>query len=230
MKKMNVRFIMLGICAAAFVAVHATPVAAQQPTFRAEKWQFSVPINFTFSKSFEGQGGSTVDIQNDVGWGIGFGYNFNDRFMLGFGASWVSASYDANVLYDDNGDGTSDGTARIAGRLDASSLQAVGQFNLMDRRFTPFIRGNLGSSYTDSNIPSAPPQGTCWWDPWWGYVCGTWQPTYDSWSFSFGGSAGLRAEMGRSFFLEGSFNLLWVDFSSATPSFSAIQLNIGWLF
>jgi hypothetical protein len=212
------------------LAIVPAPAAAQQPSFRAEKWQFFVPLNFTFSKDLDGENGSKSELNNDVGWGLGFGYNFNNRYMLGFQATWLGASYDATIPYDENGDGEIDGTTRIGGTLDAASLQAIGQVNFMEGRFTPFVRGNLGINYADSNIPSAPPQGTCWWDPWWGYVCGTWQPTYTRTSFAFGGSVGLRMEFGRSFFLEGSYNLLWVAFSESTPGFSAIELNIGWLF
>jgi len=41
---------------------------------------------------------------------------------------------------------------------------------------------------------------------------------------------GLRKEFGRSFFLEGSYNLGWIAFANSTPTLSAIELNIGWLF
>lgn len=230
MNRIHVRILTLALCAVAWLAFVPASASAQQPSFRAEKWQFNIPLVFTFSKTLNGDGGSSAELNNDFGWGLGFSYNFNEKFNLGFNASWLSAHYDANIPYDDGGDGDQDGIATIGGTLDAASLQAVGQFNLMDRAFTPFVRGNLGLNYTDSNIPSAPPEGTCWWDPWWGYVCGTWQPTYDRTSFAFGGSAGLRMELSRSFFLEGSFNLLWISFSNETPSFSGIQLNVGWMF
>jgi hypothetical protein len=230
MSRVHVRILTLALCALAWSALAPAPASAQQQSFRGDKWQFNIPLNFTFSKSIDGEGGSSVDLNNDFGWGLGFGYNFNRKFMLGFTATWLSAHYDATVPYDEDGDGNEDGVARVGGTLDATSLQAIGQYNFLENTFTPFLRGNLGFSYTDSNIPSAPPQGSCWWDPWWGYVCGTWQPTYDRTSFSFGGSAGLRMEVSRSFFLEGSFNLLWVSYPESTPSFSAIQLNVGWLF
>lgn len=230
MKKNHVRMLDLAVCAVAMLAADFAPAAAQTRSFREGKWQFSIPLNFTFSKEIDGEGESFVDLSNDFGWGLAFGYHFNNRFLLGFEGSWLRANYTASVEYDDEGDGDPDGTVDIGGNLDAASLQAVGQFNLIENRLTPFVRGNLGLTYSDSNIPSAPPQGSCWWDPWWGYVCGTWQPTYDRTSFSFGGAVGGRAELNRSFFLEASFNLLWVSFSESTPSFSAIRLTAGWLF
>jgi len=222
------RILGLGVAAVAWASVAAAPADAQ--TQREGRWQFTVPINFVSSHSVSGEGGSSLDVNSDVGWGFTFGYNLNERFMVGFETTWLSANYDANVVIDENGDGTSDGTTKIGGRLDAFNLQGVGQFNLLEETlFTPFLRANLGLTYTDSNIASAPPQGSCWWHPWWGYICGTWQPTYDRTSFSFGGGVGVRADVSRSFFLELSVNGLWVNLEGDTPFLDGIRLNIGWL-
>ena len=158
MSRIHVRVLTLALCAIAWLAFVPASASAQQPSFRAEKWQFFVPLNFTFSKDLEGENGSMAEINNDLSWGFGFGYNFSNRFMLGFQTTWLGASYDATIPVDDDGDGTPDGPE------------------------------------------------------------------------TFGGSVGLRKELGRSFFLEGSYNLLWIAFSESTPSFSAIELNIGWLF
>lgn len=227
-RRVTGRILGLGVAAVAWACVTATPADAQ--TQREGRWQFTVPITFTTNHSVSGDGGSSVDLNSDVGWGFTFGYNLNERFMVGFETTWLSANYDANIVVDENGDGTSDGTAKLGGTLDAFNLQGVGQFNILEETlFTPFVRANLGLTYTDSNIASSPPQGSCWWDPWWGYVCGTWQPTYDRTSFSFGGAVGVRADVSRSFFLELSVNGLWVNFANDTPFLNGIRLNIGWL-
>ena len=223
------RILTTGLAALTCALVTATPADAQAR--RDGKWQFSIPITFTFSQSIDGQGGSSIDLNNDVGWGFNFGYHLNERFMLGFETTWLRANYEAEVVTDDDGDGNPDGTVNVGGALDSLSLQGVGQFNILEGTlFTPFVRANLGMTYTDSNIASGPPQGGCWWDPWWGYVCGSWRPTYDRTSFSFGGAAGVRADVSRSFFLELSFNGLWIDFADDTPFFDGIRLNVGWLF
>ena len=209
----------------------AGAASADAQTRRAERWQFSVPITFTFSQSIDGESGSSIDVNNDVGWGFGFGYHVNEKFFVGGEFTWIRAGYEAAVPVDENGDGDRDGLTTVGGALDASNIQAVGQFNLLERSLlTPFVRANLGMTYTDSNIASGPPEGVCWWDPWWGYICGTTRPTYDRTSFSFGGAVGVRADVSRSFFLELSFNGLWVDFQNDTPLFDGIRLNAGWLF
>ncbi len=219
----------VGLALALWMGASAADADAQ--TRREGKWQFNIPITFTFSQTIDGDGGSSVDMNNDVGFGFGFGYHLNEKFYLGGEFTWLGANYDANIPYDDDGDGTADGTSIIGGSLDASSFQAIGQYNFLENKlFTPFVRANLGFTYTDSNIASGPPQGSCWWHPWWGYICSSWLPTYDRTSFSFGGGVGVRADVSRNFFLEASFNGLWIDFDGSTPMFDGIRLNIGWLF
>ena len=221
----------MAVCLALALWMGASAANADAQTRREGKWQFNIPITFTFSQTLDGEGGSSLDLNNDVGWGFGFGYHLTENFFLGGEVTWLGANYDATIPYDDDGDGVSDGTSTIGGTLNASSFQAVGQYNFLENKlFTPFVRANLGFTYTDSNIASGPPQGSCWWHPWWGYICGTWVPTYDRTSFSFGGGVGVRADVSRSFFLEASFNGLWIDFANATPVFDGIRLNIGWLF
>jgi opacity protein-like surface antigen len=204
--------------------------AEGQDIRRMGKWQFNIPITFTSGSRFEGERDTYLDVNDDVGWGFGFGYHFDQNFFLGFETTWLSANYEAQIEFDDDDDQNPDGTTRVNGRLDAASFLMVGQYNVLDRsRFTPFVQGKLGWSYSDSNIPNAPPQGGCWWDPWWGYICNTWQPTYSSWDFTYGGSVGLRAQLAPSFFLEGSYNFMWVNYDFATPRQDGFRLNIGWI-
>ncbi len=219
------------IGAAVLIAAGAPPVAAQNTAGRAGHWQFSIPINFVSGTEIDGKGNSSVDVSSDVGWGITFGYHLDDRFLVGFEATWLRASYDAAIEVDDDGDENPDGIETIGGSLDASTFQVVGQYNILERGIvTPFVRASLGFTYTDSNIPSAPPEGVCWWDPWWGYICSAWRPTYDRTSFSYGLGAGIRADLGRRFFLEGAFNGSWVSFPDDTPFLTGVRLNVGWLF
>ena len=228
--KIPLTVVMLGL----FVAVSllaGTSSATAADSEREDRWQFYIPITFTTSETFSGQGGSSVDLSGDVGFGFAFGYNFDERWMLGFEFTWLNANYDATIVEDTDGNGTPDRTVNVGGTLDSSTFQITGQFNFLETRVTPFIKAGLGSTYTDSNIPTGPPQGTCWWHPWWGYICGTWQPTYDKNSFSYGAAIGVRGDLTDTFYLEASANQLWVDFDRTdTPSFTGYRLNIGWLF
>ncbi|HEX4826238.1 MAG TPA: outer membrane beta-barrel protein [Candidatus Polarisedimenticolaceae bacterium] len=214
------------------VFMSAVPrAAAADDSDREHRWQFSVPVTFTSGSSYDSQEGTSVDVDKDVGFGFGFGYNFSKKLMFGVDFTWINANYNAHVVTDANGDGRPDSSIDVAGTLDAANLQFVAQYNILSGRITPFLRGSIGWTWIDSNIPSGPVQGGCWWDPWYGYICNTWQPTFSDSEFAYGVAAGVRAELGDRFFLEASYNILWIDFSKAgTQDFDGVRLNMGWTF
>ena len=206
-------------------------LAAAAESDRAEKWQFSFPITFTSGSNYDSEEGTSIDVSDDVGFGIGFGYNLQEKILLGVEFTWLDANYDAHIATDFDGDQVADDSIDVAGTLDATNLQFFGQYNILAKRITPFVRGSFGWAWVDSNIPSGPAEGVCWWDPWWGYVCDTWQPTFDDTSFSYGVGAGVRAELAERFFAEASYNILWIDFDKAgTTDFDGFRLNLGWSF
>jgi len=208
------------------------PWALAADTQRAAgRSQFSFPITFTSGSSYDSEGRSSIDVSDDVGWGLGFGYHLSEKLLLGAEFTWIDASYDAFIATDFDGDQISDDSIEVSGVLDASNFQAFAQYNILPRSVTPFVRGSFGWTWVDSNIPAGPATGTCWWDPWWGYVCDTWQPTFSDSMFAYGAAAGVRLELPSRFFVEGSYNLLWIDFDKAgTTSFDGFRLNAGWLF
>jgi opacity protein-like surface antigen len=220
--------VILGLFAAVFLVSGSLPAIAADSN-REETWQFYFPITYVSSESFDGQSGTFVDLNSDIGFGVAFGYNFDERWFLGGELTWMNMSYNGEVAIDDEGDGIPDEIFRISGTSESSSIQLSGQYNFLKKSFTPFVRASLGSTYIDSNIASGPPEGVCWWHPWWGYICDVWQPTYDNFSFSYGAGIGLRGNLTETFFIEASYNQLWVDTSHAdTLSFSGTRLNIGW--
>jgi hypothetical protein len=197
---------------------------------RAQKWQGSIPLTFTSGANYD-EHGTSVDLNDDLGWGFGFGYNVSEHFLVGSNFTWISASYQATIAdYDNSGNPT--GTSfDVSGSLDATNWQLFGQYNILKGRITPFLQASFGWSWIDSNIPSGFPQTGCWWDPWYGYICNTYQPTYEATPFAYGAAAGVHAELGERFYLEGSYNYLWVDFSNAgTQGFDGFRLNVGWMF
>jgi hypothetical protein len=222
--------VMFGLLAAVFLVSGILPAIAADSN-REETWQFYIPITYVSSESFNGQSGTFVDLNDDISFGFAVGYNFNERWFLGGEITWMNMSYNAEVAIDDEGDGIPDELVRVSGTSDSNSLQVSGQYNFLEKSFTPFVRASLGSTYTDSNIATGPPQGVCWWHPWWGYICDVWQPTYDKFTFSYGAGIGLRGDLTDTFFLEGSYNQLWVDTDNAdTLEFSGIRVNVGWTY
>jgi outer membrane protein with beta-barrel domain len=207
-----------------------TPWANAADSQRAGRSQFSFPIVFTSGSSYDSDF-SSVDINDDVGWGIGFGWNVSEKVTVGGDFTWLDANYNVFVATDFDGDQISDDSIEVSGTLDATNFQMFAQYNILPSRITPFVRGSFGWTWIDSNIPNGPAQGACWWDPWWGYVCDTWQSTFSDTSFAYGAGAGIRAELGPSAFVEASYNILWIDFDKAgSQDFDGVRANIGWLF
>lgn len=198
---------------------------------REDRWQLTIPVTYVESQSFSGQGGSTVDLSRDLAWGIGFGYNFDEHWYLGFETNWISAGYLASIPVDTDGDQVPDDFERVGGILDAGAVGFVGQYNFLEKTVTPFVRASVGSTFIDSNIAAGPPQGICWWYPFWGYVCDVWQPTYSKSVFSYGAAIGVRADVNDRFFLEGTFNQHWADAKRTdTLEFTGYRLAVGWTF
>ena len=195
---------------------------------RAESWQFSFPITYSNSTAWDGAGDSSIDLSDDVGFGVGFGFNFSERFYVGGEITWIQVNYEVEVQSADEPP-LSDFI--LGGELDASTFQVRGQYNFLEKTITPFIGGGIGWTYVDSNIASGPEEGVCWWDPWWGYVCDTWQSTYDDTGFSYGLNGGLRAELTDAFYMEARYGVLWIDTDSGDDvDVDGFRLELGWMF
>ncbi len=181
---------------------------------RAGTWDLFLPLTYAESSTINGQGGSYAHIDPGWGLGFGFGYNITDRFEIGGLWVWNSRSYYANVST------TTGGSRRYSNWMNTSTLQMNGTFYFLTGKVTPFITGGLGITYIDTNIPTTFSGGptTCWWDPWFGYVCDNYTPTRTENDFTYDIGLGVRFDLDRSFALEAGYYRSWVDVSRATGS------------
>ena len=196
------------------------PSSAQaQGTSRAGSWEFILPIVYSPSTSFNGQGGSSAELNSDLGMGLGFGYNLNNHLQLSGMLNWNYRSYNANIVQDN-------GTIRKAtGTLDSSTLALNGTYYFMSSGFTPFISGGIGSTFIDTNIPNGAPSSGCYYDPWYGYICNTYTPTKSQTAISYTAGVGVRFELNRAISLQGSYNKMWLDYSNANPEIDGWRLD-----
>lgn len=214
------RLVVVFVVLAALWAIMPGPADAQsftavRPGGRAGTWDFSLPLFYADSARISGQGGSSVDINGGYGFGFGFGYNFTDNFQLNGLFSWNSRSYNATVV---NTNGT---TSRYSNYMDTSTLSVNGIYYILNGDFTPFVSAGVGITYMDSNIPTGPPSGNCWYDPWWGYVCSSYVPTKTENDISYNAGIGVRFDANRQFALQFGYYKTWIDVSKAsgTPDF-----------
>jgi opacity protein-like surface antigen len=186
----------------------------------AGSWEFSMPINYTKTSTVTGQSGSSADINAGLSTGLGLGYNVNDNFQVTGKFNWGQRNYSANTT----------GTGTIGpynGTLYSSTLELDATYYFMPGDFTPFVSGGFGSTFIDSNIPNGGSSSSCYWDPWWGYVCGTYQPTKTSTNITYNFGAGMRMDLSRNFALQGSINRMWIDAArtGSTPEFDSFRID-----
>lgn len=96
----------------------------------------------------------------------------------------------------------------------------------------PFVEDGIGWSYIDSNVASGPPQGICWWHPWWGYICELFVDTLSSTEFSYGGALGFRYELVGNSFVKASYNYWLLDTGGprVDPILETFRIEYGWRF
>jgi opacity protein-like surface antigen len=195
-------------------------MAQQGPTPRAGTWEFVLPITYASSKSFDGQGGSSAEVNSNLGFGLGFGYNVNNNFQLGGNVNWANRGFNATIV-DANGAKT-----QASGTMNSSAINFNGTFFMSPGAIAPYVTAGIGSVWLDTNIPNGKPSTGCWYDPWLGYICSTYAPTKTGTAVSYNAGLGLRWELSRGIALQGSYNQMWLDYNSAKPSFDGWTLAI----
>jgi opacity protein-like surface antigen len=215
---MSKRLFLLAILIA-MVATTANAGSMGEPTLRAQAWDFSVQTRYMGSQNIDGDGGSSLSVNSDLGWGLGFGYNANDKFGVGFAVTWRGANYTATAVSD------SGATQTYSNWLDTSTIGLFANWYPMPKKFTPYVTGAIGWTWIDSNIPAGT-YGGCWYDPWWGYVCDNYPTTYGTDAFSYSVGGGVRLEMGESVLILLGYEYDGVDVSGADGT-SVLRVDVG---
>jgi len=201
-------------------------VSAPAIADRSNSWEFSIGALGNSSESSSGKNGSSIDVDSQLGFAFGGGYNLNPNLLLSFSGSFVEPRYKATYNTDQEGLVTLKQKASIfTGHLN-------GTWHFMDGPFTPFASAGFGWTHADSNVSKGPPVTGCWWDPWWGYICRNFYSTYKDTLFSYGLGAGLRYDFPTDWFVRGSINRTWFKSNSdgVEPKFDAMRLEVGWMF
>jgi opacity protein-like surface antigen len=189
---------------------------------RQPGWDFGGELIYQDSQDISFNGGSTASLEDDIGLALTFGYRFNSRFELTFGLDWNTVDYDINVAPGSGQLGFS-GT----GDLESFTPRVGVNFNVLEGDLTPYLTGSVGWSFIDTNVPDGPPQSACWWDPWWGYYCGTWQDTRSIDELAYGVGVGVRWDMSSTITLRFGYEKHWLDIGEATSTPDFDQLKFG---
>jgi len=210
------------------ILLFALPGISNAQGSRSKTWEGSIAAIYQDSKFISGEGGSSVDIDSQLGFGLNFAYNLTSKFALGADFEFIRPDYTA-VLVEEN-------TAQPPIRIDHEMYQFNGRLkgilNILDGPFTPYVEAGIGWTYVDSKVADGPPTTGCWWHPWYGYICNNYYDTFDDTVFSYGGALGLRYELRGGSMLKLSYNHWELDGagSASDAGFNAARLEFGWSF
>jgi opacity protein-like surface antigen len=223
-----IRIMAVVLVAAAIGAIVPCPADAQsytavRPGGRGGNWEIFLPLIYSDSATVKGEGGSKVDINSDWGFGFGAGYNVSDNFQINGMFTWSYKSYNATSV---NPDGSV--ARQYSNYMDTSTLSLNGVYYIMKGNITPFVSAGVGITYVDTNIPTGG-SGTssCWYDPWYGYVCSSYVPTKTENDITYNAGIGVRFDANSQFALQFGYYKTWIDVSkaSSTPDFDIWRLD-----
>lgn len=191
------------------------------------EWETRLGVTYQLNANADFEGGTTAEFASSTGFMVGVGYDLSSHFEIGANFSFDKRNYDASIAGDDPGE-----LFAVNGRLESLGVLLDLTYNFMSGPFTPFLVTGVGWNWVDTNIATEPPQIGCWWNPWYGYVCSSFQDTKTTDGLTYQLGAGLRYRLSDSFSLSGSYRMSWVDFANATstPTFDGLNLILGWRF
>ena len=209
----------LGAVPAISGAEDATPTRSAD---RAGKWEIIIPVEYTAESTIKGENGSSAHIDDDFGIELGVGYNFNDNFQLNSFLNFNSLSYQATVPNDKGV------MEKYSNYMDTFSMNLNGVYYLLKGNITPFISGGVGFTYADTNVQNGKASTTCWYDPWWGYICDTYVPTKEETALNYNVGLGVRYDASRKFAIQGGYFKNWVDLGNAsgTPDLDIWRISL----
>ena len=177
------------ICVASLLLATASlsQAGSYVPADREQRWEGSLQTRYTTAHDYNGDHGTKISLEDDLGWGFAFGYNFNQKFNMGFNFAWRTIPYQATIT---DAAGLLP-PSNYSNWLDTSTFAVNGEYTILQSRLAPFISGSLGWTFVDTNI-YAGSNYSCWWDPWFGYVCGGYDSSYGTDAASWSGGGGLR--------------------------------------
>ncbi|MDH5226648.1 MAG: porin family protein, partial [Gammaproteobacteria bacterium] len=195
---------------------------------RANTWDFQLGGIYQLSESVKGKGGSSLDMDSELGITFGLGYNLSDRLALGAEFNYLRPDYTAIIADADD----PSVKQRVDHTLTQFDFRFKGTYNFLDGPFTPFVEAGFGWSQLDSNVAKGPPVTGCWWHPYWGYVCSNYYRTFSGTDFEYGGSLGMRYEFRGGSFIRADYSLYKLDVGGKTSSaqLDAFKLQYGWSF
>ncbi len=193
---------------------------------RDGRFETSILLAYQNSVADSSEGGSSIDVNSSVGWGVSFGWNWTAKLNLSYRLLANKPAYAAVIVPED----PADPPQTLTQKMSKYSHQFNLSYNFMKGSFTPFVVGGIGYTKLDSNIASAPPNTSCWWDPWWGYICvGDWK-TFSTSKISYNLGVGLRWEINNAVFTRAAYSREFLSLKNGSVNFDTLSVEVGLMF
>lgn len=199
-----------------------TAITLNAEKIRQQQFELFFAPYYVSSTSLDFKKDAQLVLNERTGWSLGLGFNFTDHASAEVMFSSSSGKYVVNSLRDD---GTS---YEYIQEADYSALLVGMSYNILEGAFTPYVSGDFGISFVDTGIADGGGYPSCWYDPWYGSVCGTYETTKTTTQFSLGGSTGVRYDFDNKLFVKGGIGVNVTYFNSKNlPYFLTGQLFVG---
>ena len=208
------------VCSAWSLAAHAD---------RDTGWEFGGELIYQDSTEFTASHDAAASLDSDLGIALTFGYRFSERLELTFGVDWNNIDYNATVVSDGVPLLPNGTEIAVSGELEAFTPRVGFNFNFIDGPITPYVSGMIGYAFIDTNIPDGPAQGGCYWDPWYGQICGTWQPTRSVEDLVYGAGVGVRWDVNDAWSMRFGYEKRWID-SNGSPDVDQLKLGVSVMY
>lgn len=174
--------------------------------------------------------GPTGDLKvkmDDTGLGgFGLAYHFSEFFSIRGDFMFGNATFSGNLPVETGGTIAVKQDAFIqTGRLNVD-------YNIINRRLTPFVTAGIGYQYLETELHNAPSQTVCWWDPWWGWSCQTTKPSAWETDFTWNAGVGFRWNITDNLVVKAMGGGNWLEYGHTKGITTQIEgiFSIGWTF
>ena len=208
----------------AAVGLALSAFANAQSSDREPGWEVGMDVVYQDAGTIKFEGGSTINLEDDLGVSFTFGYRFNPHIEMQFALDWSDVDYRANIAR------VAGGSAFASGSMESFTPRVNLNVNLLDRPFTPYVMAGVGYAFIDTNIPNGRPQTGCYWDPWYGNICTTYQSTKTAEELTYQAGAGLRYDFGSGGSLRLAYERHWIDLSHASGEAAVDQIKLGFVY
>jgi len=207
-----------------FLMIFSSVALAQSYGSREGRGEGSFLLNYQLGQDEGFKGGSSLDIDDSLGWGFSFGWNWTSKVNLSYTFMVNKPDYSAVIVPD------GDAPETIDHELSKYSHRFNGTYHFLDGDITPFVTGGIGWTKLDSNIADGLPDVGCWWDPWWGYICYEDWDTYSETEFTYNLGVGVRWDINSSMFSRAAYSREFISVKGGDLNFDMATLEIGWMF